>query len=416
MNCIIILVILLILCLCYLCYPSIKEGHADMSPPKSSSPPNKNLETLDHVNNESGSESSAENVQKKTNCSSGIDWVCPTATHNPKTANEKGILFLYPEVNGFNVQDFGGFPDGPTVAANFKGIAVIANHASKNFAAQWSDPKVLALAKAAGNIPIYKWMAYYFGNDSWACECAGPRGKALLPGGATNPNYWPGGCCTYYEKPKEHCGLPVLAGRQWSCSACSQKVLAKISSDVCKYNLNGILFDDEVGDATCIVQAMENAQENISTPCGRLQLGWTLSLGSAKKTSPGGLSTNSSAIWDICLGQAYTDNTTDLYNGSCNFSPDFWPRVASRFDQTVSATRGVPMVCGSGCGIKDDNICIDQRMNGAQISKLLQKRPAASAFKWRNFAIWYGTYSNPSFGCKNSDSACETECCTNWTK
>ena len=96
--------------------------------------------------------------------------------------------------------------------------------------------------------------------------------------------------------------------------------------------------------------------------------------------------------WDICLGQAYTDSTNDFYNGSCEFASTFWGSVASAYDSSVTATRGVPMVCGAGncIGEKDKSgqvHCTDERMSGAKISALLNARPPPAHFKWRNFAI-----------------------------
>ena len=102
--------------------------------------------------------------------------------------------------------------------------------------------------------------------------------------------------------------------------------------------------------------------------------------------------------------------TTDLYSGSCKFATDFWSQVASKFDQSVPANRGVPMVCGAGNCVGDDKKCIDERADGKEISKILAARPPPSQFKWRNFAIWYGTYDGKSFvpGCPDVGLVCGT--------
>ena len=85
-------------------------------------------------------------------------------------------------------------------------------------------------------------------------------------------------------------------------------LLKQLHKDVQQYNLTGILFDDEVGDPTCIVDAMESVKSIYPT----MQLGWTKSLGNAKEMNPSNIG---KLDWNICLGQAYTDTTTNLYNG-----------------------------------------------------------------------------------------------------
>lgn len=313
------------------------------------------------------------------------------------STDEKGTLFLYPEATGFDVPDFNGFPDPEVVKNNFHTIAVVANHSTKSFPKQWTHPKVQELAAATG-LPVTKWLSYYFGSDSnWACMCN-----------------WKG------------CAAGSMNGQARNCSnlpgGCTQTVFNQVATDVQNYKISGILFDDEVGDPSCIVKAMEYAKQNIRTHNGPLQLGWTKSLGSAKASSP---DNTGSLEWDVCLGQAYTDNTNSLYNGSCNFSPTFWTEVAAKYDSTVPASRGVPMVCGAGNCIGDEDktdkkFCTDERMSKENISKMLCNRPAAAQFKWRNFAIWYGTYPTDSntgfFGCKNSNAACKIGCCKNWTR
>lgn len=299
---------------------------------------------------------------------------------------QKGTLFLYPESGGFKVKDFGGFPPINIIKESFNTIAVIANHASgdEGIKNQFNDPDLLKLKQESG-LPLVHWMAYYFGYDSTLfCDC--------------NIK----GC--------------KLKGTPQDCEKCKQALLTQIHKDVQSYNLTGILFDDEVGDPSCIVEAMES----IKSVYPSMQLGWTKSLGNAKESSPSNLGT---LDWDICLGQAYTDSTTNLYKESCNFADDFWDMIIkTKYDPSTSSTRGVPMVCGSG-NCQEIDGCIDERMTGAQIGDILQKRPPKSSFKWRNFGIWYGTYSNPS-NCNNKgqcctvdnskNSDCESSCCNEW--
>ena len=267
---------------------------------------------------------------------------------------------------------------------------MVANHAG-DYVSQWNDPHVLELKKNTG-LPVNRWLAYYFGKDSnWACICN-----------------WAG------------CDPGSMGGKPRNCTECGQAVLTEVTKNIQQHQISGILFDDEVGNPSCIVEAFEQAKVKFPS----IQLGWTKSLGSAKQSSPENLGKDK---WDICLGQAYTDLTNNFYNGSCNFASTFWSSVASAYDSSVTATRGVPMVCGAGncIGEKDKSgqvYCIDERMSGSKISALLNSRPPAAQFKWRNFAIWYGTYPTATpplsgkgfFGCTNSDIACKTACCKGW--
>ena len=330
-----------------------------------------------------------ENNELESDCESDEDIEkLSQSTLNIKNQNDlsKGTLYLYPESQGFDVKDFGGFPPADIVRESFHTIAVIANHASGDemIKKQFNNPQVIQLQQESG-LPVVRWMAYYFGVDSALfCDCN-------IKG------------CT-------------LEGTPQNCANCKQELLKQLHKDVQQYNLTGILFDDEVGDPTCIVDAMESVKSIYPT----MQLGWTKSLGNAKEMNPSNLG---KLDWNICLGQAYTDTTTNLYNGSCNFADDFWEQILkTKYDSATSSSRGVPMVCGSG-NCQEINGCIDERMDGKQIGELLSKRPPPDVFKWRNFGIWYGTYSNPSNCNKKGkccsvnnqeNTVCETECCDNW--
>lgn len=312
----------------------------------------------------------------------------------PDYHGAKGILFLYPEAGGFDVPDFGGFPDPETVKENFHTIAVVANHAADDFVSHWEDKHVLALQKASG-VPVERWLAYYFGKDSnWSCQC-------------NASGCWPA---------KNTRGSPSNS------TVCNTDVMKQVKYDVTTYGIVGIMFDDEVGDSKLIADAMEAAAKETD-----IKLGWTLSLGTAKQCRPRqdiGLPCIPGEVgnmpWDYCFGQAYTDATADFYDGSCKFSPNFWKLVQESYDDSVTAQRGVPMVCGAGCGISDQYgvsnqaICVDERMTGAQISTLIKSRPRRAEFKWRNFAIWYGTIGTNMFGCVYDDQKCATECCDDW--
>jgi len=95
---------------------------------------------------------------------------CGGEKFSSSSSPTSGSLFLYPETGGFNVKDFGGFPDPAVVKKNFSSITVIASRSVKNFTDQWSDPKVLKLSQDSG-LPVVKWLVYYFGNDGPLCMC-----------------------------------------------------------------------------------------------------------------------------------------------------------------------------------------------------------------------------------------------------
>jgi hypothetical protein len=61
-------------------------------------------------------------------------------------------------------------------------------------------------------------------------------------------------------------------------------------------------------------------------------------------------------------------------------------------------------------------------MSGKKVSALINSRPPASQFPWRNFAIWYGTYpgikSNKKWGyqCNFQGSGDpSTKCLPGWS-
>lgn len=291
-------------------------------------------------------------------------------------------LFLYPEVLGFNVADFGGFPDPDVVKENFDGIAVIANAASSTFADMWSNSKVQTLVSDSG-VPLKRWLSFSFDSTTIYCSCR----TATVPGACV--------------KNEDTCKTPDDPLTLSSCDAVAQDMIRIVGKN---QPIEGILVDTEVGDPTCIVLAFEK----VARAFPGLRLAWSTSLGAASLSSP---KNEGSMIWDVCLGQAYTDTgTRPLYTGLCNFSSSFWPTLSKLLANTP-ASRGVPMVCGAG-NCQDKNGCIDERMTGAQITDILKSRP--DTFRWRNFAIWYGGYRNPSFGCVNSDSSCTTGCCDKW--
>ena len=219
------------------------------------------------------------------------------------------------------------------------------------------------------NMNVEKWIAYDFGKTSPFCNARKNAPK-----------------CAKYGKeggPKN----PPLASR----------MITLIKKDIKKYTLDGIIYDAEEGatyngKGSAVYVMTSAAPKNV-------KLAWTLSLGSAKKETPDGV--ESSRSWDYCLGQAYTDNTNDLYSSNCTPSSTFWTGVKNRLGDSP-ADRGVPMVCGSGNCLIDTGTCIDERLTPKTIINLLNSRP--KDFNWKNFAIWYGT--GDTFGmCNQSKSS-----------
>ena len=313
----------------------------------------------------------------------------------PLIKDGKGTLFLYPEALGFGVSDFGGFPMSKECLSKFHQIAVVANAAAvtasnpSRVLEQWNNSKIQAMANTVTPpLPIAKWIAYYFGPTS-------------------NPPF-----CFCNTK-----GCTGIKDKQpQNCDTCTQQVI----SDFCDWQkltnngIQGIIFDDEVGDAACIVKTLES----VKSVFPNIKLGWSSSLGAAKNDSP---RAEGNIIWDVCLGQAYTDNTLAMYAvKGCDFSDEFWNEVQKKY-LGVDDSKGVPMVCGSG-NCQEIYNCVDERMTGDQVCALLQQRP--DSFPWKNFAIWYGTYANPSNDnqktgseykvCTNNNVACKTQCCTDW--
>jgi hypothetical protein len=303
----------------------------------------------------------------------------PTPRPTPKPSpgpdpTDKGILFLYPEASGFNSQLL---PDEKDVKNYFHTVVAIANSAGRKYNKNHSDTKNFWLTATPmtqmwdtiqenyPNMNVEKWIAYDFGSSSPFCNVVNnPPSPSCYYYGPSSPGRKGGG-------PKNPPSIP--------------DIITLIKNDIKKYNLDGIIYDAE-SHATyngkgSAVYVMAAAVEGKS-----VKLAWTLSLGSAKKETPGGV--ESSRSWDYCLGQAYTDNTTDLYSSNCTPSSTFWTGVKNKLGESP-ADRGVPMVCGSGNCLRDTGTCIDERLTPKTIINLLNSRP--KDFNWKNFAIWYGT-------------------------
>ena len=141
-----------------------------------------------------------------------------------------------------------------------------------------------------------------------------------------------------------------------------------------------------------------------------IQLGWTKSLKSVTLSSPG----NVGGCWQFSLGQSYTDMTTGLYNGSCKIDTDIWKKIKSKMS-TSNRVKGVPLFCGAGNCVGDNDQCIDERMSQKNLDELINKKSSSPI---QNMGIWYGTYSEDGVGyCSNrNEEECSIGCCDDWSK
>tara|TARA_R110002074_G_scaffold378647_2_gene556526 strand:- start:264 stop:1364 length:1101 start_codon:yes stop_codon:yes gene_type:complete len=322
------------------------------------------------------------------------------------------VLYLLPEVGGFDTKDIVLTADGnllgPDTASKMfpGGIAVVANNSDpEGLDSQYSNSKVTKLATDSGLV-IRKWISFYFGKDGKWCRCQNCDTTE------TDPNKF--NCCKYQTLKQSQCLTNTTD---------TSTVIDNIYT-LCETipDLEGIMFDDEVGDPTYIIKALEGVKTMWDKSTNkRLKLGWTSGVSAAKLPRPRNLP--GKYIWDICLGQAYTNDTGSYYSGSCTPSETWWSSVKTALGDS-SASKGVPMVCGSGNCIGDKESgqikCYDERLSGNVITNLIKDRP--SDFSWKNFGIWYGTYNQDKsntqtghgfFNCVNNNCPITTGCCKN---
>ena len=243
---------------------------------------------------------------------------CPGSGPSPKLNGP--VLYLLPEAGGFNIEDIklttGGYLLDPALAKKMfpGGIAVVANHSDKaGLDSQYNDSKVTRLAKKSG-LPIRKWISFYFGKDGNWCRCQNGAWMSNKP-----PN----------QKGKIECkgaGIPCPQCEeqnkwvQWDidkCNLCTYKSKSKPNplcltgkNNVVQHllsictgvpDLEGIMFDDESGDPTYIIQALEEVKTLWDKSTGKsLMLGWTGGLSAANSPRPRNLS--GKYTWDSLLG------------------------------------------------------------------------------------------------------------------
>ena len=334
------------------------------------------------------------------------DSTRPTKSTNPahNITSPKGYFFVYPEAKGYTLDELTGvnsLPSETVIKKNFKTVVSIGNSASKVIVNKATGKDRLEesfefVEKQYPNMKVIRWMAYAFNTDSLFCMC--------------NSKSDPDSCA---KSIKTICSII----KDVDCSAassCAEGAKRIIQSDISKYDLKGIMFDDEYpGSGSKIIPIFEKLKQ---TSGGTLMIGWAGDIRRADKgpTDKEKYGTKSTT-WDFCLGQAYTANTLDLYNGGCSAFDDsiFWKNLADR-EISSKHTIAVPMVCGAGDCQGDTNIgsvgfkCVDERLSGIQIEKLIDAKPDAM----HDFAVWYGTH--PVFKGGIAKSGCEphtNDCC-----
>ena len=357
----------------------------------------------------------------------------PPGPRPPAPPSKGAALYLLPERDGFTYPDIklttSGYLIDPTLARKMfpGGIVAIANNAG-DLESQWNNVKITKLVNASG-LPLRKWITFYFGKDGSWCRCQNGAWTDK-----SKPAHLGEVQCSGPNKPCPNCKNST-DWVKWDLNTCS---LCKTDNDtlcltgtnsvvnkilgICEQHpdLDGIMFDDEVGDPTYIIAALEGVKtlwDNSHSK--KLLLGWTATVSSANLPRPRNL--QGKYTWDVCLGQAYTDTTGTYYEDSCTPAKDWWTLVGKALGSSPPS-RGVPMVCGAGNCIGDqgkgsapnDKWCIDERLSGDVITTLLQDRP--SNFPWKNFAIWYGDYDENTgfFGCTNSGCKPDKGCCKGW--
>ena len=258
---------------------------------------------------------------------------CPGSGPSPKLNGP--VLYLLPEAGGFNIEDIklttGGYLLDPALAKKMfpGGIAVVANHSDKaGLDSQYNDSKVTRLAKKSG-LPIRKWISFYFGKDGNWCRCQNGAWMSNKP-----PN----------QKGKIECkgaGIPCPQCEeqnkwvQWDidkCNLCTYKSKSKPNplcltgkNNVVQHllsictgvpDLEGIMFDDESGDPTYIIQALEEVKTLWDKSTGKSLMlrmdRWTL-----KANSPRPLGSRQ-VVLGPCLGLGTRPRTNELLHFSAS--------------------------------------------------------------------------------------------------
>ena len=235
------------------------------------------------------------------------------------------VLYIMPEANGFNVKDLVPYSSGgkksfidPVVAKQkFKSVAVVANYSDPNFESQYTDELVTNLG-----LPVIKWVVFYFGKDGHYCrcqngadengmiQCVGPKDPCPTCKTKTDLVTWQLDTCNLCKYPSNpsNPNKPCFPGES---AGSVVEDLFTICNGI--KGIRGIMYDDETGDPTYTVKALEFVKEkwdkaNPNEP--PLMLGSTGTLSSSKNGRP--RDENGKYTWDIVLGQAYTDTTMNL--------------------------------------------------------------------------------------------------------
>lgn len=363
-----------------------------------------------------------------------------------QSPSANSTLYLLLESKGFNIPEMQSVTNliEPVniVKNNFDTVAVIANASSCPKAKDktaiqnclqpiYNDSRITNL-----NVPIEKWISFYFGADGTYCRAAIPKdvkedmsGKAkcinnksieasipIVPQNcqctAVNQMVdWTNNClnCEYLKDSEAMSIQDIIDNILLFCDSVY---------DIPPIGLGGIFFDYETGPSKNIGIIFENVQKAWATKNkGKLKVGYT---GSSQSGSHPLQSQYYNLDWDLVLLQDYTDTTANFYNSNCTFTPNWWDLVDKRI---TNSGPNVPMICAAGNCIGDSNgnsnSCNDERLGPSQIGSLISSKPN------NNLGIWYGifpknvgTSSAPLYcsfdKCGTTNSTCVSGCCKNW--
>ena len=297
-----------------------------------------------------------------------------------------GTLFLYPEAKGFDIHELksptnNSLPTQEQIEPYFNTVAVIANTSDTNYQNHWDY-----CSKIYTNIE--KWASFYFGNKN-----------------------------DFKTSPVKDIIKNIFGSDYDETSNKFTEPTKNIE------NIIGIVLDDEWKNGNDqfrqeVLNFFESFKKSTISSLRNIKIGW--SLAPTFKDKPNG----ATIPWDYMLGQVYTLESVvpdDFYSNSCSddknrnlgpFDNSFWTTLSNNkyFGKQTDNTIAVPTVCGSGnCQVGDN--CFDERASTTQIIYLLSQRP--KNYRFKNFAIWYGTGSQPSCGgCGNitKEEECKSPC------
>ena len=282
-----------------------------------------------------------------------------TTTSSTFTSAPGGILFITAENQGLNLTE--------SRISSFSNIC--------NLAGTFSKVVIIALADSHVNPTD-------FYNDVET---------KLKAAGMTNFEYW-----LQIDTTKSY----SICGQTKNIDTCAdniQQAINKWSSK--KHPITGLYFDyegvpgpGENGGIDIIIKSMEKVKTN--NP--KIKLAWTKGINSCAQNCPH--PQYCQLNWDYCMGQSYTDTTSELYYAdTCgDINPE---KLWEKWDNIKSDRIGfkVPLVClGGNCqgdlpnylkGAKNSTCDIDERLDENGLNKLIA---SIDVTKYPNLGFWFG--------------------------